>query len=199
MVKEQILQWAIINFAKLGIKGVSMSYIAKELSISKKTIYDYFSSKQELLTECIKQRIDQNSQLMTQAQQSANSTLETILLINKMTLKQSLSLCPAFYYEVKNLTYATELLESHVQFIYEQYRKSFKKGIEEGIFPKDYNCESALTFFDEQIKAICFNPPKNEMKPIETYTITIFTYLAGVCTNKGREELNKFNKNQFYK
>lgn len=52
MLRERIVQEAISSFARYGIKRVSMDSIAHTLCISKKTVYDHFCSKQELLSEC---------------------------------------------------------------------------------------------------------------------------------------------------
>ncbi|HSH65044.1 MAG TPA: helix-turn-helix domain-containing protein, partial [Bacteroidia bacterium] len=47
--KDRILQGAEELFLKYGIKSVTMDDIAKHLSISKKTIYQFFSDKNEIV------------------------------------------------------------------------------------------------------------------------------------------------------
>lgn len=52
--KETILNTAFELFADKGVQQVSIQEIAKEAEVSQVTIYNYFGSKQQLLTESIK-------------------------------------------------------------------------------------------------------------------------------------------------
>ena len=57
MKEEQIIQTAKELFTKYGYKRVSMDEIAKKANVTKKTIYRYFKSKEELLKYYINQEI----------------------------------------------------------------------------------------------------------------------------------------------
>lgn len=57
MKKDQIIEAAKKLFYKYGFKKVSMDEIAKEAKVTKKTIYMYFSSKNELLEYFIEEEI----------------------------------------------------------------------------------------------------------------------------------------------
>ena len=57
MKEEQIIQTARKLFHQFGFKKVSMDEIAKEAGVTKKTIYSYFSSKEELLKYFIVEEI----------------------------------------------------------------------------------------------------------------------------------------------
>ena len=46
--KDRILKGAEELFLKYGIKSITMDDIAKHLGVSKKTIYQYYSSKDQL-------------------------------------------------------------------------------------------------------------------------------------------------------
>jgi AcrR family transcriptional regulator len=57
MKEEQIILKARELFTKYGYKRVSMDEIAKEANVTKKTIYSYFKSKEDLLKYFIKEEI----------------------------------------------------------------------------------------------------------------------------------------------
>lgn len=57
MKREQILNSAKKLFSEYGFKKVSMDEIASDAGVSKKTVYTYFSSKEELLKECINEEL----------------------------------------------------------------------------------------------------------------------------------------------
>lgn len=52
--REKIMEVALELFATYGYRGTSISKIAKEASISKGLLYNYFTSKEELLHEIIR-------------------------------------------------------------------------------------------------------------------------------------------------
>jgi len=55
---QEILSGAIQMFKQIGIRSVSMDDIAQELHVSKKTIYQYFKNKEELIVAMLKYRHD---------------------------------------------------------------------------------------------------------------------------------------------
>ena len=57
MKKDQIIESARLLFHKYGFKKVSMDEIARESGVTKKTIYSYFSSKEDLLKYFIQEEI----------------------------------------------------------------------------------------------------------------------------------------------
>ena len=58
MKDDQIITAAKKLFTKYGFKKVSMDEIASEAGVTKKTVYTYFSSKEELLKYCIKEELN---------------------------------------------------------------------------------------------------------------------------------------------
>ena len=51
MLQQNIIIWA---FAEKGIRAVKMDDIARMLTISKRTLYEIYPNKEELLLECFK-------------------------------------------------------------------------------------------------------------------------------------------------
>lgn len=57
MKEEQILNASKKLISKYGFKKVSMDEIAREAKVTKKTVYSYFPSKEELLKRLIKEEL----------------------------------------------------------------------------------------------------------------------------------------------
>ena len=53
MTKSEIRTFALSQFSRYGLESVSMDDIAHELKISKKTLYEHFSSKEQLVFEIL--------------------------------------------------------------------------------------------------------------------------------------------------
>ena len=68
MKKEQIIEAARKLFYQFGFKKVSMDEIAREAGVTKKTIYMYFSSKEELLKYFIEEEIEEMRQIVEEVE-----------------------------------------------------------------------------------------------------------------------------------
>ena len=72
MKQEQILKAAKELFTKYGFKKVSMDEIASETGVTKKTVYSYFSSKEELLKDVIKEELQNIRKIIDKAEKQSN-------------------------------------------------------------------------------------------------------------------------------
>jgi AcrR family transcriptional regulator len=82
--KEKILYFTHAKFITEGFYKTTMDEIAKDLQISKKTIYKYFSSKEDLLHEVCRSRIHMMEEFMTGIIDGDDDTVTKFLkIINK--------------------------------------------------------------------------------------------------------------------
>ena len=56
-LRNRIIDKAAVLFTRHGIKSVTMDYIASQMGISKRTLYENFKDKDQLLLECILMRL----------------------------------------------------------------------------------------------------------------------------------------------
>ena len=61
-INERIIEAANSLFMKYGARSVTMDDIARELSVSKKTIYQYYTDKDEIVTLVSQAHIDQEKE-----------------------------------------------------------------------------------------------------------------------------------------
>ena len=64
MKEEQIIEAARDLFSTYGYKRVSMDEIAKKANVTKKTVYSYFKSKEDLLKYCINDEINKMKKIV---------------------------------------------------------------------------------------------------------------------------------------
>lgn len=178
-MKDKITYAAISLYAKYGIKGVSMDRIAKSLNISKRTLYENFDSKEELVTAVVKTSLGRLSEIIAGAGKQARSPLESIVLISLNVIDFQKTFCPAFH---KNLTYysdAYEYLSDQKESFYDRILYLFGKGKESGIFLPEHNYDVIAGIFLTQ-----FEDAQLDYQPS-----LIITFLRGICTVKGLDEL----------
>lgn len=78
MKGEQILNAAKKLFTNYGFKKVSMDEIASEVGVTKKTVYTYFSSKEELLKYCIKEELQNMRKIIENVESKKLDFMETV-------------------------------------------------------------------------------------------------------------------------
>lgn len=76
--REQIIEAARKLFHQFGFKKVSMDEIAKEAGVTKKTIYMYFASKEELLKYFIQEEITNMEKIVEKVEAKHQDFFETV-------------------------------------------------------------------------------------------------------------------------
>ena len=83
-VRLDILDVAYRRFADFGFKKVTIDEIAAELGISKKTVYKFFSSKEELLREVVLLRMKLLLEAFEKIQSMKESSVDKIQAISEI-------------------------------------------------------------------------------------------------------------------
>ena len=78
MKRDQVIEAARKLFHQFGFKKVSMDEIAKEAGVTKKTIYMYFSSKEELLKYFIQEEITNMEEIVEEVEANNTDPFEAV-------------------------------------------------------------------------------------------------------------------------
>ena len=78
MKKEQIIEAARKLFNKFGFKKVSMDEIAREAGVTKRTVYMYFSSKEELFNYFIQEELNNMKKIVEDIEKQNLNFFEAI-------------------------------------------------------------------------------------------------------------------------
>jgi len=197
MKKEllNIIEKSAKLFAKYGIKSVTMDDIAKELRISKKTLYQYVKDKNDLVTQVFDFEMEKTAQ-----------EFEKIFISSKNALEKILDVSMLMNCEIKDVNHS---LEFDLQKYYpEQYSKiqairrkyaldhhilNLKQGKEEGLYRKDLNCEVIAKLFYLRLEALM----TTDIFTIEEYTSNdVFTqdfiyHIRGIASEEGLKLLEE--------
>ncbi|NOX17707.1 MAG: TetR/AcrR family transcriptional regulator [Chlorobi bacterium] len=82
-VKARILKYAEVKFAREGFYRTTMDELAKDMKISKKTIYKYFSSKNELLETVLENIISHISKRVKEIALSDLNSAEKLYMLSE--------------------------------------------------------------------------------------------------------------------
>jgi AcrR family transcriptional regulator len=191
-MKEKIIKKATDMFLKLGFKSVTMDDIACEMCISKKTIYKYFSNKENLIeegTEVIHQKIHS---LMDEVVSKNFNAIEENFEMRKMfkEMFQSFDHSPAYQLKKHYPEIYEKMMANEIEDCNKMFSQNIVKGIQQGLYRKETDVESSTKFYYTLIFSINENTQlesdayKLEGKALEYHT-------RAIATTKGILELEK--------
>lgn len=181
-MKEKIVKKALDLFARYGIKWVNMNQISKELGISKKTLYEFFASKDELVSEAIETSLMQMKEKLAGEENQSTSHIETVLQESLTAYNHVVSFCPAFYKDIHFYHDAWAKITRSREELKYLFLNHFEQGVKEGVFIAGENYTTIAFLFAELIG--------NHYPQFQT--ALMLTLLRGVCTEKGIGELHNY-------
>jgi len=182
-------------YNKYGIKSITMDDVARELGISKKTLYLYVSDKDDLVGKFIDNEIEIKQEEICKCFQSSLNAIEELfeisIFMNKMMRDQN----PATEYDLKKYYphHFQKIVKIRRERMYSYILLNLKKGKEEGLYREEMNEEVIAKLHLSRSENIHFN----ELFTVEEFTsiklfVELLTYhVRGIATEKGINVLEK--------
>lgn len=195
-LRDKIISSATILFFRLGAKGVTTDDISREAGISKKTLYQEFKDKEEIICSVCQYTLDAQLKMMQETGKKSKDPVHEIIMTGNQISRVFGMINPVLLYELKRYyPNAWSLLEifkkKHVMKILES---NLKKGIELGIYRSDLNvalmAHYRLAQFDLALEPGVFPLDKVSLGEIQLSLLDHF--LHGITTIKGHRLLNKY-------
>lgn len=195
-MKERILAEAERLFWKYGVRSVTMEDIARQLGISKKTIYQHFSDKEQILYQVIENKTGRNQSEMNCMVIETTNPVEEILSVLNMMQKQADQISPNFFIDIKRYyPQAFALFRRYKEGeIMRSILENIQKGISQDLYRSDINPAILARLRLEQIE-LAFN---NDIFPTDQYTMHDIQYelmhhfVRGMLTEKGFTIYNQY-------
>lgn len=195
-IRESIIATSHDLFGRFGIKSITMDDIAKQLSISKKTIYQYFKDKNDLVISVSRVHLDQERQEIIDIKNQTSNAIET-LIEESLCMREKMSdLNPSLVYDLQKYhPQAWNLyLESKSEVYVKSLQDTLENGISQGIFRADIDPHMLAVLRVEQMEMVFSNKayPRTHYN-INQVLIQLFDhFLHGLVSDKGRKLLKKY-------
>lgn len=197
---ELILTKARELFFSYGLKSVSMDDLAKLAGISKKTIYQAFADKNELVNTIVDDLIRCHLQLFQECRQKAKNAVDEVLKQSSEPFDTWASVNQSFFYELeRSFPEAWQKLEQHKRNTFRPgIMQNLEKGMAEGLyrpelevaFTADIRLHQLTTALQPAAFANRRLPAAQLVRELTTF------YLHGITTPKGKKRLNQYLKNR---
>lgn len=190
----KILNFSQTQFISSGFHNTTMDQIAREMRISKKTIYKHFRTKDDLIRACVDQITSGVKKSIEQIVDSRASSVEKLNSIGKVLINVSLKINDKWLSDLK----------AHYFFIWEEIdrlreiniNKNFTSIIEQGQnegYIVDYSSSAILTIIRSSIQAV-INPEfliNSSISAQEASKVTLNIIFGGILTKKGKKLYKK--------
>ncbi len=194
-LKKRILDISLQWFFDFGFASVSMDEISRELGISKKTLYQHFSSKKQLLREGLENRVEQIAR-----------GLDSILGREDLDYPRRLTQLMKFMSEnlprpsrrfFGDMTRVPDVWrpvhQRRGEVIRSRFGRLFREGVKGGFLREDLGPDFLLLVFTALIENV-MNPKVLAEQPLsaaQAFERICSVLWLGVLTEKGRETLKQ--------
>lgn len=191
--REFIIETATKLFVANGVKTVTMEKIARELHTSKRTIYNHFEDKTDLLKACLAVYHAKVKKENEEIIDTSENAIEAMAHLHKKIVRRSYHVNPNFFSDIIHY-YPGLLNESYRDtgnFAHQQLVDLAEWGINDGIFQKDMDVEVV----GKTVLALLKLLKDNDQFPVTEFSKERLTfgillpYMRGLCTSKGIELL----------
>ncbi|MGZ3883103.1 MAG: TetR/AcrR family transcriptional regulator [Bacteroidia bacterium] len=194
-VSVKILLGAQELFFKYGIKAITMDDIAKHLSMSKKTIYQYYKEKDEIVLRLVTEKIKQDECVFDKMHKEASDVIDEVFSMMKCMADSFGKINPVVFYELQKFYPEAWKKFKHFkeEFVRKSVEDSLRRGQEQEYVRKDININVLSRMRMEQVE-LGFNQdvfPTDKFNILDVQIAMVDHFLYGVCTLKGHKLINK--------
>ena len=191
-LKTYIATSAASLFARNGIKRVSMDDVARKANVSKRTLYDFFKDKEALLIEVLNEVRKPFSEHFSALEKRPGTALEIMLLFNEKMIEKPTLLCDDFFEDIKRYPEALKVLLEGKRLFLEKVLELLKRGERERVFMSDINYDIISLLAQKQMRSPRTSDVYTKYTHEEVHNTLFFIFLRGICTDAGRDILDKF-------
>lgn len=197
-IKGKILKGAGELFTRYGVRSISMDDIARHLSVSKKTLYQHFADKEDIVTMACQAHIDRHIIEFEQIRNTAENAIDELARLSLSLKRNMQNMNPSLLFDLKKYhpkAWAVWVNYKN-KFIHASVVRNLKQGMEEGYFRKEIDpevigavrLEMIQLAFDEDI----FPRERFRLPDVQMQIFDHFVY--GLVTDKGRKLYQKYKQ-----
>lgn len=188
-VKQQILTKSEELFMRYGIKSITMDDIARELGISKKTLYQYVENKSDLISQIFQQKIASEKQCMADIRQAATDAVDEILRIARYVIQELRQMSPTTMYDLRKYYRSTwrQMEALHQRHIYQLIRENLERGQAEGLYRSNIDVDIIAKLYVAKTSIVV----DEDLFPTQQYNIEklfaeyMMYHIHGIASAKG--------------
>ncbi len=196
--KEEILSGATELFMRYGIKTITMDEISRHLSISKKTIYQFYADKDELVMAVTQNELSKQKTHWNNLNIESKDVIEFFVRASECMKNDMKRINPTLLFDLKKYhPQAWASFQEHKKLhIVQHIKETLELGMNQGYFRQDLKVEILALMRMEQIFMV-FNPDIFSMEQFDirdTSEHLLEHFMYGVSTLKGHKRMDELKQ-----
>ena len=189
-VRSKILKAAMRLFVKHGIRAVKMDDVAAELQMSKRTLYEIYNNKEDLLVEGVLKSFEQGDLEIQKFANDGHNVLEVIVEACRQKISFYNSANPLFFEDAAKYEKLHQAIEETKKKNNQSFLEFMQHGVTEGYFREDINFELVSKLLEYFGRYMIENKMYRDYPIKEIFKNSIYVSIRGLCTLKGVETLD---------
>ena len=199
MEEKELFEKVTHLFMQYGIKSMTMDEVARQLGISKKTLYHYVDNKKDLVKKMMELHISCEQCNLEETFKKCDNAIDEIMEMTKEVGSQMKEMHPSILFDMRKYhPEAFQILVNHKdKFVRKSIHNNLENGVREGFYRTNLNTEIVTELYLSMMSSI-MNPENTPVKNINTHDMhqeMMRYHIRGIASSKGREYLKqKFNQ-----
>ena len=195
-IKERIQQKAHDMVMQYGIRSVSMDDIANALGMSKKTIYQYYADKDELVVAIVEDELKKTQCDCDACRMNAKDAVEEVVLTMNQIHDQFQNMNPVILYDMEKFhpNAFQKFLKHKNEFLFRVIKQNIERGVIEELYRPELNVD-VLSKYRLESMLLAFNIyvfPPGKYKLVDVTEIIMENFIYGLATIKGYKLIVKY-------
>lgn len=193
--RKRVIAMAGKMFAEQGIRKVRMDDVASALGMSKRTLYEMFADKEELLLEGMKVDQEKKREYAAQVAATANNVLEIVFCLYQYGMEEMKDVHPSMYRDIKKYPKVCEYLNQRRAQSDKNSKEFYEVGVRQGLFRADINFDIFQFLVQLSMNGFLTNDLLMDRWTLtEVLDTVVRVNMRGICTEKGQRMLDEFLK-----
>lgn len=195
---EELIKRISELYLKYGIRSVTMDDLARELGVSKKTLYQHFTDKEDVVEKVMEFNMSQQDchiqNFFPEDNESVNA-IDQLLNLSRFLIEHLSSVNPSVTYDLQKYypSIWEKVVEQKRKYVFENLVKNMQLGVKQGLYCDDMNMEIIAKAYVQRM----------EMSSVDNFLFdgeysfqevfeTLFTYhIRGIANEKGQKYLSE--------
>lgn len=182
-------------FFKYGVRSVSMDDICRDIGISKKKLYQFIHSKNELVEKLLELEREHFEIIFETHNFDGINAIDILLTVSREIGDRFWDISPSMTFDLKKYYPDIYLkhIEDRIEFIYQKIQINIQKGISQGIYRDDLSIELVARLYIRRLIDL-HNPeffPADKFSFQTLFDVMFDNFIRGIANEIGTEYYEK--------
>ena len=190
----KVINCATQLFQSKGVREVTMDDIAGELRISKRTLYQMFRGKEELVLACVKAEIETDRRRRLEIESETDDALERLFRNTEYKLADLRNVHPDYAKDIRRYASVRTYTAACHGDLLDVFRKILQLGCAQGTIRPDIHFEQTTQGLLYLVEGIAAAGLFAEINVLDFIFNVLLVYVRGCATDQGQKRIDEFIK-----